>query len=113
MENTSNENIAEALKLLEEAARQKKHDLKAVIADKYTHLRNVLLEDEHALGQTLSEARKQAIEAAVRARDAGVEKAREVAGHVNECVHHNPWPYIAGSAAAGLLLGFMLGRNRK
>jgi len=28
-------------------------------------------------------------------------------------VHRNPWPYIGGTAAIGLLLGYILGRNRK
>ena len=40
MEHSSSENIAEALKLLEEAAKQKKDELRAVMSDKYTHLRN-------------------------------------------------------------------------
>ena len=31
----------------------------------------------------------------------------------DKSVHRNPWPYIAGTAAAGLLLGYFLGRNRK
>jgi len=41
MEHTSNEKISEALKLLEDAAKQKKDELKSVMSDKYTHLRNV------------------------------------------------------------------------
>lgn len=113
MEHTSNENIAEALKLLEEAAKQKKDELKSVMSDKYTHLKNVIVETEGSLIKSLSDAKKHAIESAVHARDVGVAKAKEVAGHVDESVHENPWPYIGGTAVVGLLLGYILGRNRK
>ena len=49
MENTSSEKIADALKLLEEAATQKKDELKSVMADKYMQLRNVIVETESSL----------------------------------------------------------------
>jgi hypothetical protein len=39
--------------------------------------------------------------------------ARELAGDVNKSVHQNPWPYIAGTAATAVLVGFLLGRSRK
>jgi ElaB/YqjD/DUF883 family membrane-anchored ribosome-binding protein len=32
---------------------------------------------------------------------------------VDKSVHRNPWPYIGGTAAVALLLGYILGRNRK
>ena len=113
MEHTSSEKISEALKLLEEAAMQKKEELKSVMSDKYTHLKNAIVETESGLAKALSDARKHAVEAVTHAKDAGVEKAREIAHDVDKSVHHNPWPYIAGTAAVGLLLGYILGRNRK
>jgi len=113
MEHASSEKISEALKLLEEAATQKRDELKSVISDKYKHLKNVIVESEHSLVKSLSDARKHAVEAAIHAKDASVEKAREIAGDVDKSVHRNPWPYIAGTAAVGLLLGYILGRNRK
>ncbi|OGV67942.1 MAG: hypothetical protein A2283_12270 [Lentisphaerae bacterium RIFOXYA12_FULL_48_11] len=113
MEHTSSEKISEALKLLEEAAVQKKDELKSVMSDKYSHLKNVIVETETNLAQTLSSAKKHAVEAALRAKEAGVEKAKEIALDVDESAHRNPWPYIAGTAVVGLLLGYILGRNRK
>jgi len=113
VEHTSSENIAEALKLLEEAAKQKKDELKSVMSDKYTHLRGVIVDTENSLVKSLSDAGKRAVEAATHAKDVGVEKAREIAGDVDKHVHRNPWPYIGGTAVAGLLLGYILGRNRE
>jgi len=113
MEHTSGEKIAEALKLLEEAALQKKDELKSVMSDKYTHLKSVIVEAESSLAKSLSEAKKHAVEAAAHAKDVGVEKAKEIARDVDQNVHHNPWPYIGGTAVVSLLLGYILGRNRK
>ena len=113
MEHTSGEKIEEALKLLEEAARQKKDELKAAMSDKYTHLKNVIVETEHSFIQSLAEAKAHAAEAAAHAKDVAVDKACEVARGVDKNVHQNPWAYIGGTAAIGLLLGYILGRNRK
>ena len=44
MEHTSSEKIAEALKLLDEAAKQKKDEVRTLMSDKYAHLKNVIVE---------------------------------------------------------------------
>ncbi len=113
MEHTSSEKISEALKLLDEAATQKRDELKGALSDKYTHLKNVIVETESSLAKSLSDARRHAVAAATHAKDVGVEKAQEVARDVDKSVHANPWPYLAGTAAGGLLLGYILGRSRK
>ena len=113
MEHKSSESIAAALKLLDEAAKQKKDELRTVMSDKYTNLRSLIMEDDSSLMKSLSDARKHAVEAAAHAKDVGVEKARELARDVDKSVHQNPWPYIAGSVVVGVLLGYILGRNRK
>ena len=113
MEHTSSEKIAEALKLLEEAAQQKKSELKSAMSDKYTHLKSVIVEAESSLVKSLADAKKYTIEAAVHAKDVSVEKACAIAHDVDKNVHQNPWAYIGGTAVVGLLLGYILGRNRK
>jgi ElaB/YqjD/DUF883 family membrane-anchored ribosome-binding protein len=113
MEHTSSEKISEALKLLDAAATQKRDELKSALTDKYTHLKNAIVETESSLAKSLADARKHAVEAATHAKDVGVEKVRDVAHDVDKSVRRNPWPYIAGTAAGGLLLGYLLGRSRK
>jgi ElaB/YqjD/DUF883 family membrane-anchored ribosome-binding protein len=113
MEHTSSEKMAEALKLLEEAAKEKKEELRSAMSDKYTHLRNMIVDSEQSLARSISAAGRHAVEAAAHAKDVSVEKAREIARDVDKNVHNNPWPYLAGTAAVGLLLGYILGRNRK
>jgi ElaB/YqjD/DUF883 family membrane-anchored ribosome-binding protein len=105
--------MSEALEFLEEAATKKKDELTSVIADKYSHLRRVIVETESGLVDSLSDARRHSVEAAAHAKDVGVEKARELACDVDKNLRRNPWPYLAGTAGIGLLLGYILGRNRK
>ena len=113
MEHKSSENIAAALKLLEEAAKQKKDELRTLMSDKYTNLRSLIMENESSLMESLTTAKDHALEAATDVKEAGVEKAREIARDLDKSVHQNPWPYIAGSAVVGVLLGFILGQSRK
>lgn len=103
----SNEKIAEALKLLNEAASEKKAELAALISDKYDNLKEVVIETEHSAVHALEKAKKRAMEAASDAKDFGLEKAKAVDEHV----HDKPWQYIGGFAIAGILLGYILGRN--
>ena len=113
MERKSSENIAAALRLLEETAKQKKDELRTLMSDKYTNLRSLIMENESSLMESLTAAKDHAFEAASDVKEAGVEKAREIARDLDEGVHQNPWPYIAGSAMVGVLLGCMVSRNRK
>ena len=113
MEHTSRENISEALQLLEEAARQKKDELRTVLSEKFTHLRSLIMGNDSGLVDSLTSVKDHALRAATRIKEAGVVKARELASGVDKHVHVNPWPYIAGSAAVSVLLGYILGRSRK
>jgi len=109
---TSSENFVAALKLLEEAAKQKKDELKAVMSDKYTNLRSLILEKEGRLAKSFTTAKDQAVDMAAHVREAGVEKAHEIAHDVDKNAHQTPWPYVGGAALVGVLLGYIMGRNR-
>jgi ElaB/YqjD/DUF883 family membrane-anchored ribosome-binding protein len=95
---TSNAKINEALELLNEAAKEKKDELKGLMVNKYSHIR---------------EAMTTGVENAQEAIAQGKEKVMEIAGDVDKRVHKDPWVYIAGTAAASLLLGYLMGSKRK
>ncbi|MBF0505147.1 MAG: DUF883 domain-containing protein [Candidatus Omnitrophica bacterium] len=95
---TSNAKISEALELLNEAAKEKKDELKGLMVNKYSHIR---------------EAMTAGVEHAQEAIVQGKEKVIEIAGDVDKRVHKDPWVYIAGAAAASLILGYFMGSKRK
>ena len=101
---TSNEKLSDALRLLEEAAKEKKDELRKLASDKYCHLKEALTATESTLEQSVAGARERAVEAAQR--------AKEIASDVNKSVHRSPWPYIGGAAAVSLLVGYILGRKK-
>jgi ElaB/YqjD/DUF883 family membrane-anchored ribosome-binding protein len=109
---TSNEKLSEALKLLEEAAKEKKDEIRDLVADKYTHLKGAFLGAEHSAVEALSAAQKRAVEAIVHAKEVSEEKVKKAAQAVDTQVHTNPWPYIGGTAVVALLFGYILGRKK-
>lgn len=111
MEATSNSKIAEALMLLEEAAKAKKDELRNLVSDKYIHLKTALVDAEHAAAETISVAQKRGIDALIDANEVSTEKIKEAANVVDDHVHANPWPYIGGTAVVALLSGYILGRK--
>ena len=112
MQNSSNESITEALKLLEEAAMQKKDELKTVMSGKFTNLQNLFVESGKSAAEMLTSTKDRVVDMAVHAEKISVEKARELSRSVDKCVHQNPWPYIVGTAVTGIIFGYFLRRKR-
>jgi ElaB/YqjD/DUF883 family membrane-anchored ribosome-binding protein len=106
----SAEKINEALKILEEAAKENKEQLTQATAGKYDSLKSAII-DEKGIKERLAIAAQKAADYASRMKDASAEKAKEIAGAVDKSVRENPWPYIGGVAVGALLLGFILGRK--
>ena len=109
---TTNEKLSEALKLLEDAAKEKKNELQNMIQGKYSHLKDALIDKEEDITHALLAAKKQALKAAVHASEIGTERAKEIAAEVDQQVRENPWPYIGGVALGSLLIGYILGRSK-
>ena len=94
--------IHEALSLLNEVA-----------ADEKAHLRDMLNDRYEALKEFVENVEDEAERGAKRLYAAGQEKVREAVEVVDTSVHTNPWAYIGGAAAVGLLIGVLLGRSRR
>ena len=107
-----NEKLSEALKLLEDAAKEKKSELQNMLKGKYSHLKEALNDKEQDIAEALHTAKKRAVEAATHATEIGAERAKEIAAEVDEQVRENPWPYIGGVALGALLIGYILGRSK-
>jgi len=94
--------IQEALELLNAAAAEGQSDLQEMIGDRYDSLKEFVGTLGGDMHRQMSGAYK-----------AGKAKVRAAACEVDNHVHENPWAYIGGSAALGLLVGFLIARSRK
>jgi ElaB/YqjD/DUF883 family membrane-anchored ribosome-binding protein len=93
--------INEALDLLNDVAKDKRHELSEMISTKYGNLKSML----ESYGREYSETYRTSKE---RIKEGVRDKAKEM----DESVHENPWSYIAGVAMVAVLLGFIFGRSR-
>jgi len=104
------EKINEALKLLEDAAKENKDQILCATTGKFENLKCAIL-DEKGLKERLALAAHKAAEMAASLKEAAADKTREIAGAIDQNVRKNPWPYVAGVAVGALMLGFLLGRK--
>lgn len=108
MENTpSNEKIREALELLRQAAVEKKEELRGMVRDQYSDVKDVI----GAMGANMSDRAKVAMDNLKNAAQQGQEKVKDAALRVDECVHDKPWHVIGGVAVVALLLGYLMGKK--
>lgn len=112
MTTITNEQVNEALELLEETAKDKKGELQSLISEKYSNLKSTLMEAGSSAAETLSAAQKREVAALIQAKEAVTEKVKETAAVVDDRVHSNPWPFIGASAVVALLVGYILGHKK-
>jgi len=106
---TSNGKITEAFELLNEAAKEKRSEVKELMTDQYSHIKQAVLEGTTQGKQIMERAQRVAQEALVEGR----ETAKKTAAQVDKNVRENPWPYLGGVAFAAVILGFLMGSKRK
>ncbi len=99
---SSRSKLNEALELLNEAAREKKGELQNILTDKYSHIREAM---SHEAQKVKSMAQDVIVD--------GEKKIMETTARVDANVRKDPWPYVAGTAAVALLVGYLMGSKRK
>lgn len=106
---TSSGKITEALELLNEAAKEKKDELKGLLTDKYSHIKQAMAAGTEHGKEVLDKARYLAQDAIGE----GEKIIKEAVSEADQRVRKDPWPYIAGAAVVSLLLGYLMGSKHK
>lgn len=83
----------------------KDRDTDNVSKDKMSDINTTLKQGEERIKSTLSDVEKKITQ--------GKEQIKIVIADVDKKLHENPWPIIAGVAAGCILLGFIMGLNKK
>jgi len=94
--------IEEALAMLNAVARDHKAELQTAMENKYADLSSVVKAFTDKVKSQASEK-----------FDDAKHEVGEIATGIDKSAHRNPWGYVGGAAAAGLVLGFLLGRSRR
>ena len=85
-------------------------DLRAVVRDAEELLQATAGQGSAQLKELRARAEESLGAARARLQEAG-DEARKAARDIDEQVHANPWAAVGVAAAAGLLLGMLLGRK--
>lgn len=93
--------INEALELLNEVARDRKSDIQDAVNKKYTDLKSVL----ESFTSNVQER-------ATDLYEDGRRKVTDAATDIDLTVRRNPWAFIGGAAAFGIIMGYLMGRKR-
>jgi len=97
----TSESLNEALAHLNEASKERREEVQKLLDEKYTDLK-------HAFGGAARASANWTKEQGVEVAD----MAKLTASTVDKSVRKYPWAYVGGAAAAGLLVGLMVGRRR-
>ena len=95
------EKLNEALAHLNEAARERRDELRTLLSEKYTDLKAAIGGAAGASANWMKEG----------GREVG-ETAKLAASTVDHSLRKHPWYYVGGAAVGGLLIGLLIGRPR-
>lgn len=101
--------LTEALELLNEAAKDKKDEMKELVTDKYSHLREAVATKAEQGKEILKTARHLAQDIALEDR----EKIKEALILADKRVRKDPWLYLGTAAVVSLLLGYVMGSSKR
>lgn len=107
MAQNKKEKIEGALQLLDEAAKETKEEISEMVREKYHHLEDSVARIEPAVRKNLKKISQQASET----YDEGLKVAKQKAQSLDKSIHESPWVYIAGTALAGVVVGYFLGKK--
>ena len=103
----SKEKLQEALELLNEAAHDKRDELKALANNKYANLKSTLAGVEGRAAEWVGDT----TEKVLHAKEVSQERLTEASKALDKRVHEEPWKAAGLVAATAFLVGYVIGRK--
>lgn len=111
--NGSGKKLTEALELLNEAAREKKNEIRNLISDRASAIQGAM---KDAVQGAVTEGKEHLKTAEHQVRDVfqeGEEKLEKTVRAADKAVRKSPWKFIGAAALGALTFGFLLGNSKK
>ncbi len=96
-----NETLHEALTQLNEASKERREEIRKLVDEKYTNLRDAFGGAARASSDWMREQSKEV-----------ADTAKVTAAAVDRSVHRYPWAYIGGAAATGFVVGLLVSKHK-
>ncbi|MCB0404327.1 MAG: hypothetical protein KDD51_06040 [Bdellovibrionales bacterium] len=103
----SPEKLNEALKILEQAAREQREEVRELVTEKFHNLKQAL----ESVEPELKRVGNTVVAFANKVGQAGSEEVKEAAKKVNADAHNRPWPYVGVAALAGCIFGYFIAKK--
>lgn len=104
--------IEQALEMLNQAAQERREELRDLIGERYRPLQEALSgvkEGAGTVSEGVSQMRANITDFACEAAEVIKDRAKKYVKTVDEQAHEKPWIFIGAVAAGAMLLGVMLG----
>lgn len=111
-QNGSGKKLTDALELLNEAAREKKNEIRNLISDRYSDIQKAM---KDTVEEVVTEGKRSVKKAKMRAQDVleeGEVKIEKTVRQVDKAVRKDPWKFIGGAALSALVVGLFLGKKK-
>lgn len=99
--------INDALELLNEAANGQKKEFASLLTDKFSDLKQVVLDLESDVGDGASEG----LDWLKSLPDAAVDQTKTTVAQVDKKVHESPWNTLGWTVLGAFAVGVLLGRK--
>jgi ElaB/YqjD/DUF883 family membrane-anchored ribosome-binding protein len=101
--------IKDALRTLDEAIQGEGANLKDLVGEEYSHLRNAIFDAAPRVSKYFKGMGEQAAAGADDLADQAIKGSRRMVEEVDDRVRATPWPVIGAVAAVALGVGYWLG----
>jgi ElaB/YqjD/DUF883 family membrane-anchored ribosome-binding protein len=101
------------LKLLDEMAREKKHEIEETLSESFRMIRDAVREVPTRMNDALRDSTNQFQNVLNSTAQSAKEEADKIVQAIDQRAHRDPWLFVGGAALAGMALGLTIKNKLK